>query len=121
MTQQRFGVNKVAELDYRDLIASEFPRKPKPVVASATVTEVLKRGSVVKRNSDGSVSLVTVATDVIYGVIIQDLGPGETGMAWVTGDFVGRFMIFGIGTWEEWDNRLRLAYAPLFFSESANN
>ena len=116
MTQERFGIDHIGEQSQSSLFASDFPTKQVPVVAK----EDLGRGSVVTWNDDGTVSMVETG-DTVFGVLIRDRKAGETGMAWITGDFVGDQLKFGSGTWQEWAKVLRDNYAPLIFSEGATN
>jgi len=121
MVQEILGVDHIGEQTNQSIFASDFPVKQKPVIAK----EDLLRGSVVKKNSDNTVSLVSIGDattdpDIIYGVLIRDRKAGETGMAWVTGDFIGSQLTFGSGTWQAWDDILRENYAPIIFSEGAN-
>lgn len=129
-----FGVNQVSQFDPFSVFAGDFQRIPEEVTAG----EDLRFLSVVKQNSDGTVSLVTSKDDVIYGVIyevqyFEGQSPGSVSeyepivkaggkcIALTSGEFLGRHLVIGAPaatpgpTWQELEVNLRAANAPMWF------
>ena len=100
------GVNTIAVREFDDMYASDFPRVQMQVRNS---TEDLKRGSVVKLNSDGTVSLVDDAGDSVYAILCTDIPAGKVGTAYYSGKFVGQRVIFGenVSSWQAYFDNAR--------------
>jgi len=132
MSTRIFGINQTAQFDPFSVFAGDFQKVAEEVTAGA---EDLAFLSVVKMDANGTVSLVTALTDVIYGVIYdvqefdetfhalpQGLNAGEKGIALTSGEFLGRRVVVGgTLTWEDLNNMQRRPNAALWFRANPSN
>ncbi|MCL1947283.1 MAG: hypothetical protein FWF51_09080 [Chitinivibrionia bacterium] len=115
MTQE-LGVTKIGEFEHRSILAGDFQRVTQQVTLSTDAD--LKLGSVLKKNGDGTVSLIDDADEKVYGVLAQDVAAGGTGVCWLTGEFIRDRLIFGgTTTWADYEDSAR--QVSIFFKNAA--
>jgi len=93
----QLGVNQIGEFQFNDIYAGDFPRVGVSITAGAND---LVRGSAVSLSSAGAAELVQ-ANDTIFGIVDEDIPAGGTGVANITGQFIGPRLTFGAGNWTD--------------------
>ena len=120
---ERLGVNSVGSMEWREILAGDFPTSTEAVTLAAG--QNLKQGSVLGRvGTTGEYKLVNSAANdgsqEPYCVLMEDVNATDSaavGIAYLSGEFIRDKLIFG-GT-DTWETHLVAARKnSIFFKES---
>jgi hypothetical protein len=120
---RQLGVNEVGKMEWREILAGNFPASTEEVTLATG--QNLKLGSVLGRvTASGQYKLVNSAADdgsqEPYCVLMEDVNATDStavGIAYLTGEFIRTRLIFG-GT-DTWETHLAAARKnSIFFKES---
>jgi hypothetical protein len=113
MATKQLGVNTIGSIDRPSIIAGDFPR----VTDEITAGEELPLGSLVYRDTDGTVKKWRSTADAVHGVVAEDLSEGGVGIAWLTGEFVGPRVVVADGS--NWEDAVDSARSKSIFFKDA--
>jgi len=112
---KQIGINTIGKVEWPSLIAGDFPR----VTEEVTAGEDLVLGSLVYRDTDGTVKKCRTTSDTIHGVVSEDINDGDIGTLWLTGEFIGPRITVADPDNVDWEDFVDSARAKSIFLKDA--